>query len=76
MYDKDELCTKIREIYPQIGACGIDTKVAWSEEKKAWAVDLEYKGKRVRHYLEDQDASACMEGEKCVALGIDIGQLL
>jgi hypothetical protein len=76
MYDKEELCTKIREIYPQIGACGIDTTVSWSDEKKAWVVDLEYKGKRVQHYLEDRDAAACMEGEKCVALGIEIGQLL
>lgn len=76
MYDKDELCNKIREIYPEIGKCGIDTAVSWDEEKKAWVVDFEYKGKHVRHYLEDQDAAACMEGKKCVALGIDIGQLL
>ena len=51
MYDKEELCAKIREIYPQIGACGIDTTVSWSDEKKVWVVDLEYKGKRLQHYL-------------------------
>ena len=27
MYDKKELCEKIRELYPDIGECGIDVEL-------------------------------------------------
>lgn len=40
MYDKAELCNKIHEIYPQIGECDIDLKVAWDKDRNAWAVDF------------------------------------
>jgi hypothetical protein len=42
MHDKSELCEKIRAIYPDIGECGIDVDVDYSEEKKAWVVDLKH----------------------------------
>ena len=40
MYNKDELCKKITDIYPEIGQCGIDINVSYDDEKKAWVVDL------------------------------------
>jgi len=30
----------------------------------------------MRHYLEEKDAAACLEGEQCIGLGIDFGQFL
>jgi hypothetical protein len=40
MYDKNELCEKIRALYPDIGECGIDVNVEYDEDQKAWVVDL------------------------------------
>ena len=40
MYDKKELCDKIRSVFPDIGECGIDLDVDYDEEKKAWSVNL------------------------------------
>jgi hypothetical protein len=40
MIDKDELCHKIRNIYPDIGECGIDVDVAFDETNQRWVVDL------------------------------------
>ena len=38
--DKNELCEKIRDIYPDIGACGIDLEVAYDEDQQRWVVYL------------------------------------
>ncbi len=73
--NKEELYKKIQEIYPDIGQCGINLDVTYDEEKKAWVVNLERKGKRLSHYLDEEDIKACMEGRQCVALGIQVGEL-
>ncbi|MEF3167756.1 MAG: hypothetical protein K6360_00240 [Deltaproteobacteria bacterium] len=75
MYDKQELCEKIRKIYPQIGECGLNVDVTYDQGKKAWVVHLEKEGKKLDTYLESQDADACMLGKECVSLGLQIGQL-
>lgn len=75
MYDKDELCSKIRNIYPDIGECGIDVDVRYDEEKEAWIVDLKHGEHELTTHLEPEDASACMQDKQCVSLGTQIGQL-
>jgi hypothetical protein len=75
MYDKKELCEKIKEIYPDIGECGIDVDVEYDEGKQAWIVDLKKDQHELKTHLEPDDAAACMAGEQCVSLGVQIGQL-
>lgn len=75
MYDKEELCRKIREIYPDIGECGIDVNVDYDNEKKAWIVDLKKDRHELKTHLEPEDAETCMQGKQCVGLGIQIAQL-
>ena len=75
MMSKEELCKKIIELYPDIGACGLDLKVNYSKEKKAWIVDLKKGSHALQHYLEDPDAEDCMAGKQCVSLGLEIAQL-
>jgi len=74
--DKKALCDKIRQIYPDIGACDIDVKVSFDEAKKAWVVHLEKQGKKLETYLEPEEADACMMGKQCVSLGIQVGELV
>jgi hypothetical protein len=75
MYDKEELCEKIRKLYPDIGECGIDVKVSYDEEQKAWVVNLKKDHLELKTFLEDGDAESCMDGKQCVSLGIEIAQL-
>jgi hypothetical protein len=75
MYSKEELCEKIRKIYPDIGECGIDLKVEWDGEQNTWVVDLKKERKELKTFLEVPDADKCMEGKQCVSLGIQIAQL-
>jgi hypothetical protein len=76
MYDKSELCNKIHEIYPEIGQCDLNLKVAWDDKRNVWEVNFEKDGNRITHYLEDEDAAPCMAGKQCIGLGIEFGQFL
>lgn len=75
MYDKARLCQKIREVFPDIGACGLDVQVDYDAEKKAYVVDLKKGSHRLKTYLEAEDADTCMMGKQCIGLGIQIAQL-
>lgn len=75
MYDKEELCQKIKDIYPEIGECGIDVKVDYDNDKKAWIVDLKKDHHELKTHLEPEDAETCMNGKQCIGLGLQIAQL-
>ena len=75
MIDKDELCQKIIDIYPDIEECGIDVDVAFDETNQRWVVDLKKGSRRMKTFLEEGDAKFCLQGRQCVSLGIEIGQL-
>jgi hypothetical protein len=75
MPTKEELCEKIKEVFPEIGACGINLKVDYDEMNKAWVVDLKKDEHELKTFLEEIEAQECMEGKQCVSLGVQIGQL-
>jgi hypothetical protein len=75
MFDKVELCGKIKGVFPDIGECGIDVKVDYDEKNSAYVVDLKKGNRELRTYLEPEDADLCMDGKQCVGLGFQIAQL-
>ena len=75
MIDRKTLCDKIRQLYPDIGECGIDVDVEYDQGQKAWVVHLKKDNQKLKTFLEDGDAEKCMLGQKCVGLGIEIAQL-
>ena len=75
MYDQNELCRKIRDVFPDIGECGIDVIVNYDNKTNTYIVDLKKDNRELKTYLETEDADLCMEGKQCVSLGIQIAQL-
>ncbi len=73
--DRQALCEKIREIYPDIGRCGIDVEVEYDKENKRWTVDLKRGHRHLKTYLEAGDAELCLAGRQCVGLSVEIAQL-
>jgi hypothetical protein len=71
-----ELCKKITNIYPDIGACGIDVNVDYDINKEAWMVDLHHGDHHLQTRLELNEALECLDGKKCVSLGIQVNQLV
>lgn len=76
MINGKELCDKITDIYPVIGACGIDVKVNFDETKEAWMVDLHKDAHHLQTRLEIDEAEKCLDGKQCVSLGIQVAQLV
>lgn len=75
MYQKNQICEKIRSVYPDIGECGIDINVEYDSSNKAWAVLLKNENKQLKTFIEPEDAGACMEYGQCIGLGLQICQL-
>ncbi len=75
MIDKNEICEKIKEIYPDIGACGIDVAVEYDASQERWVVDLKKDHHELKTFLDPGDAELCLLGKQCVSLGIEIAQL-
>ena len=75
MYDTEAICEKIIQAFPDIGECGIDVKVEYDDAKQAYSVDLKKNQRRLKTYLEPEDADVCMQGKPCIGLGIQIAQL-
>ena len=75
MLNREELCKKITDIYPEVGECGIDIDVTHDEKKKVWVVDLKKGSHELQHHLGYSDADACLEGKQCVSLGLEVAQL-
>ncbi len=73
--DQNELCQKIRQIYPDIGECGINLDVTYDNANSRWKVLLKKDGQSLETFLEPGDAELCMEGRQCVSLGLEISQL-
>ena len=75
MIDKFTLCQKIKELYPDIGECGIDIEVDFDEQENTWVVDLKKDGRQLKTFLEENEAEKCMIAEKCIGVGFEIAQL-
>ena len=75
MIDKYTLCQKIKELYPDIGKCGIDVNVDFDEQENTWVVNLKKDNYELKTFLEENEAEKCMITEKCVGVGFEIAQL-
>ncbi|MGW8157160.1 MAG: hypothetical protein ACWGKN_01300 [Desulfoprunum sp.] len=75
MITKEALCKKIEEVFPKVGACGIDFDVEFDDKVQAWTVDLHHEDRHLRTFVDVDEASVCLEGKLCIPLGVQVGQL-
>lgn len=67
---------KILEMYPEIQRYGITVNLTFDEQKNAYIVQFKKGGHELTTHLEKKDADECMNGIKCVYLGVQIGQFI
>ena len=75
-YSQVALEYKIREMYPEIVKHGISVGLDFSQEKNAYIVKFSKDGHELTTHLEKKDADECMDGIKCVYLGVQVAQFL
>ncbi len=75
MASKNDICRKIEKIMPEAGRCGVDFNVEYDNANHCWAVDLEEGGHHMKTFIEELEAEDCIGKDKCIPLGVQIGQL-
>jgi hypothetical protein len=75
-YSMDSLKAKIVDFYPEIEKHQLETSMTFDEGKNVYVVKVQ-KGEHVlTTFLEKADADSCMEGNKCIYLGLHIAEFV
>ncbi len=75
-YSKVALEDKILEMYPEVLQHNISVSLDFSGEKDAYVIKFRKGSHELTTHLDRKDADECMEGIKCVHLGVQIGQFI
>ncbi len=67
---------KISEMYPEIEKHGISVGLFFDEEKNAYIIKFKKNKHELTTHLEKKDADECMNGIKCVYLGVQVSQFI
>jgi len=75
-YTNVALKEKVLEMYPEITKYGISVGLDFDRAKNAYVVEFKKDSHVLTTHIEKKDADECMDGIKCVYLGIQIGQFI
>ena len=75
-YTKGELRDKIMEMYPEIRKHDLSVGLDFDEQKNAYIISFKRGTEALTTHLEKKDADECMNGIKCVYLGVQIQQFI
>jgi len=75
-YSIEGLKEKILEMYPELDRRGVLSTLSYDRDKKAYVLKLKKGGHELATYIDQPDASRCLDGHVCIALGVQIGQFL
>lgn len=75
-YSNIALKDKIVDMYPEISEKGIAVGLDFDTTKNAYIVTFKKGNHELTTHLEKKDADECMDGIKCVYLGVQIGQFI
>jgi hypothetical protein len=75
-YSQVELENKILEMYPEIRQHGIEVGLHFDDDKNSWVVKFKKDHHELETFLEKQDADDCIDGKKCVYLGVKLGDFI
>jgi hypothetical protein len=75
-YSMDALKAKIVDFYPEIEKHKVQTSLTFDKDNNVYVIKLQ-KGEHVlTTFLEKPDANSCVEGKKCVYLGLHIAEFI
>lgn len=75
-YTNVALKDKIMEMYPEITQHDISVGLDFSGEKNAYIIKFKKGSHELTTHLEKKDADECMDGVKCVHLGVQLGEFI
>jgi hypothetical protein len=75
-YSQVALENKILEMHPEIRQHGISVALGFSDDKNAYIVKFKKEKHELETYLDKSDADECIDGVKCIHLGVKIGEFI
>ena len=75
-YTIEGLKDMIFELHPELVQHALKLSVTFDESKNAYVLKFSRGGRELNTYLNKQDADECIEGKKCIYLGVQIGEFL
>jgi hypothetical protein len=75
-YTYEALKEKILEMYPEIVKHDVSVGLDFSEQKNAYILTFRRGAETLTTHLEKKDADECMNGVKCVYLGVQVAQFI
>jgi predicted transport protein len=76
MYTYDALKEKIVSMYPEIAEHHLSVSIDFNAGKNAYLVTFKRGSEELSTHLEKNDADECMNGIKCVYLGVQVAQFI
>ena len=76
MFTMDELKAKITGMYPEIGEHDLSVSIDFNEANNAYLLTFKRGADELTTHLEKHDADECMNGTKCVYLGVQVVQFI
>jgi hypothetical protein len=67
---------KVLEMYPELEQHGVNVNLLFDAVKDAYVLSMHKDGHELTTHLERQDADDCMNGIKCVSLGMQVEQFV
>lgn len=75
-YSPDDLKAKIVDFYPEFEKHQLDTDLTFDKDKNAYVIKIQKGGHKLTTFLDKPDADACLDGKKCVYLGLHIAEFV
>ena len=75
-YTNIALKDKIMDMYPEITKHGITVSLELDTTKNAYIVKFKKDKHELTTHIEKKDADECMDGIKCVYIGVQVGQFI
>lgn len=75
-YTNVALKEKIMDMYPEIKAHNVAVGLDFDEGKNAYVLTFKRGAETLTTRLEKNDADECMNGVKCVYLGVQVAQFI
>ena len=66
----------IFELHPEIVQHALNLAVTFDEAKNAFVLKFSRGGRELTTYLNKEDADECIEGKKCIHLGVQVAEFL
>ncbi len=75
-YTNVALKDRIVEMYPEIEKYGITVSLDFNRALKTYDVKFTKESHELITHLEKKDADECMDGIKCIHLGVQVGEFI